>query len=295
MLAFVWLAGALALMVLWLTACWRARRALRYAVLCPLPEAEAAARRLGLRRPVQVFCSERLASPILLGFFRPRILLPAAGLPAGRRLECILAHEMVHLRRRDQFTKTAAFFITALHWYNPLVWLSFRLFDQDIESSCDQAVLDAFGEETRQSYAAALVDCAGRGLRLGAGFLAFARSRVAARVHGILRYRPLPRWQLALFAGCTVAIGLGVSANPVLAEYAVYTPASVAVSGQVKAEAARFTDGLLETLAAGDGARWPPSAAPTGPISPPSTPAWPPWSSRRKRSFTPARTAPCST
>lgn len=253
-LAFVWLAGALALMVWWLTACWRARRALRYAVLCPLPEAGRAARQLGLSRAPRVFRSERVASPILLGLLRPRIILPAESDLSGEGLECVLAHEMVHCRRHDPLIKAAAFFIAAFHWYNPLVWWCFYLLNEDVETSCDQAVLEARGFDCKAHYARALAGCAAQSLRFRMGYLAFARSRVAARVSGILRYRPLPRWQLALFAAVTVALGLGVSANPVLAEYYTCTPAPVRVSGDTKTQANLFAKKFLEQLAAGDGA-----------------------------------------
>lgn len=253
-LAAVWLAGALALMLWWLTAYWRARRALRYAVLCPLPEAGRAARQLGLGKTPRVFRSEQVDSPILLGLLRPRIILPAESDLSGEGLECVLAHEMVHFRRHDPLIKAAAFFIAAFHWYNPLVWWCFYLLNEDVETSCDQAVLEARGFGCKAPYARALAGCAAQSLRFRMGYLAFARSRVADRVSGILRYRPLPRWKLALFAACTLALGLGVSANPVLAEYFSYTPATVPVSSGVQARAQTFVQGFLADLAAGDGA-----------------------------------------
>ena len=284
-LAAVWLAGALALMLWWLTAYWRAQRALRYAVLCPLPEAGRAARQLGLGKTPRVFRSEQVDSPILLGLLRPRIILPAESDLSGEGLECVLAHEMVHFRRHDPLIKAAAFFIAAFHWYNPLVWWCFYLLNEDVETSCDQAVLEARGFGCKAPYARALAGCAAQSLRFRMGYLAFARSRVADRVSGILRYRPLPRWQLALFAAVTVALGLGVSANPVLAEYYTYTPAPVWVSGEVKARANRFADAFLAGLAAGDGAALAQSSSADGAYFAPLYEGFAPLDAKREQTF----------
>ena len=253
-LAWLWLAGALGLAVWWLAGYALTRRALRYAVLCHPPEAQRAAARLGLGATPRVFVCERVTSPVVFGLAHPRILLPAGAGLEGEGLECVLAHEMVHLRRHDPLARAATFFIAAFHWYNPLVWLCFYLFNEDVEASCDQAVLGALGFERRTVYAAALTSCAAGSLRFRLGQLAFARTRVIERVRGILRYGPLPRWQLALFAACTLALGLGVSTNPVLAEYFPYTPATVRVGSGVKARAQTFDRGFLADLAAGDGA-----------------------------------------
>lgn len=51
----------------------------------------------------------------------------------------MLAHELIHIRRKDYLIKPAAFLVTVIHWFNPLVWLAFWLMEKDMELSCDEA------------------------------------------------------------------------------------------------------------------------------------------------------------
>ena len=81
-----------------------------------------------------------LAVPMLAGLFRPALLLPENP-PAGDALRFSLLHELTHFRRRDIFRKTLALWVRALHWFNPLVWLTARAMDRDIELSCDESAL----------------------------------------------------------------------------------------------------------------------------------------------------------
>ena len=72
-----------------------------------------------------VYESDRIGTPFLLGIFDPRIYLPV-GLPQEQRAY-VLAHELVHLKRRDYLVKTLAWLAVSLHWFNPLVWLAYGL------------------------------------------------------------------------------------------------------------------------------------------------------------------------
>ena len=74
------------------------------------------------------------------GLFQPALLLPENP-PAGDALRFSLLHELTHFRRRDIFRKTLALWVRALHWFNPLVWLTARTMDRDIELSCDESAL----------------------------------------------------------------------------------------------------------------------------------------------------------
>ena len=106
--AAVWCAG-MAVMVLYaVISCLRLRRRVREAV----PEDG-------------VWLCARIGTPFILGFFRPRIYLPAALQPEDRPY--VLAHEQAHLKRRDHWWKPLAFALLSVHWFNPLLWVCYLL------------------------------------------------------------------------------------------------------------------------------------------------------------------------
>ena len=82
--------------------------------------------------------ADGINSPFVLGIFRPKIYLPS-DICEGER-EYIVLHERQHIRRGDHVFKALAFIALGLHWFNPLVWLSFVLAGRDMEMSCDEAV-----------------------------------------------------------------------------------------------------------------------------------------------------------
>ena len=148
--ALVWLAGVLAMAGYSAVSLVRLRRRLAGAV--PLEG--------------NVWLADHIGSPFVLGLFRPRIYLPSA-LPEEER-GYILLHERHHIRRLDHIVKLIAFAALCVHWFNPLVWLTFVLLGRDMEMSCDEAVLKKLGESVRADYSASLLSLA-TGRRIIAG------------------------------------------------------------------------------------------------------------------------------
>ncbi|MDR2514761.1 MAG: M56 family metallopeptidase [Christensenellaceae bacterium] len=106
-----------------------------------------------------VYEAEGVSTPFVWGPLRPKVYLPKNMKPEWRPL--ILAHERVHLRRRDDLLGILSFFALALHWFNPLAWLAYRLMLGDRESAADEAVLRNAGADIRRDYALALLCLAG--------------------------------------------------------------------------------------------------------------------------------------
>ena len=69
----------------------------------------------------------------------------------------MIAHEQAHIRRQDHRVKPLSFLVLALHWFNPLVWLSYKLMTRDMERACDDRVVRALDPDGRKLYAAALM------------------------------------------------------------------------------------------------------------------------------------------
>ena len=109
----------------------------------------------GTYEGVPVYACALLSSPALTGLLRPRILLPEG--VEGERRAFALAHEAMHARRRDLWSKALLLWVCALHWFNPLVWLLRRAAERDMEIACDAAVLAGRDGEWRRRYGAALL------------------------------------------------------------------------------------------------------------------------------------------
>lgn len=109
------------------------------------------AERVGVRRPVELYVNRQVPSPLLTGFFRPCIVLPAADLPE-EDFTYTVQHELIHYKRKDMFYKWLVQLTVCLHWFNPLVWLMGREINRACEFSCDEAVIRSLGEEGRRAY-----------------------------------------------------------------------------------------------------------------------------------------------
>ncbi|MEI3305628.1 MAG: M56 family metallopeptidase [Dysosmobacter sp.] len=149
-------------------------------------------------------CAE-IPTPFVLGFFRPRIYI-RPGL-TGMERTCVLAHERHHIRRRDPWWKLLAWCIVAVYWWNPAVWLCWVLFCRDLEMSCDEAVLDALGDQAKRGYSLSLVENAAE--RPAPMALAFGEHDAARRVKNVLKWKKeTPRVAFLAAAAVLVVVSL---------------------------------------------------------------------------------------
>lgn len=155
----------------------------------------------------RVYALKNLEMPFVCGLFRPRIYLPED--LAGEEREFVLLHERIHIRRRDPVTRTLGYAALCLHWFNPLVWLAWRLSARDMERSCDEAVIGRLGQEKKKAYSRSLLAFAS-GRRRAAGIpLAFGEGDTGSRIRNILLYRK-PAFAAACFAAVLCALLAGI-------------------------------------------------------------------------------------
>ena len=158
----IWLAAALGLLIRRITIYQGFIRYIR-AGLTPVSDTEIldrlsiAAEQAGVKKPVELCVNPLIASPLLIGFFRPCIILPNADIPE-KNFQYIVLHEMTHYKRRDMFYKWLVQTAVCLHWFNPLVHLMSREITKDCEFSCDEAVLVKAGYGGAQDYGKTLLD-----------------------------------------------------------------------------------------------------------------------------------------
>ena len=102
-----------------------------------------------------LFVGSMVDSPFVIGMVKPSIYLPE-GLTEHEK-EYLVMHEKMHIKRRDIWFKALWIMILAIHWFNPLVWIAFRLFCRDMEMSCDEEVIAEMGDEIKKDYSISLV------------------------------------------------------------------------------------------------------------------------------------------
>ena len=158
----VWLVAALGLLIRKITIYQGFMRYIK-AGLTPvsdierLDELSIVAEQSGIKKPIELCVNPLVSSPLLIGFFRPCIVLPSADIPE-KDFRYIILHELTHYKRRDMFYKWLVQITVCLHWFNPLVYLMSREVTRACEFSCDEAVLAKMGCDHAQDYGKTLLD-----------------------------------------------------------------------------------------------------------------------------------------
>lgn len=191
---WLWLGGMAVLLLTGLFRYGLLKRRISDAV--PAEEAQCTVRG---RRLERVYITDRIQMPMVLGIWKPRILLPSACSGEGRKeeRELILAHEQAHRLRYDHVTKVFVFGVLVIHWFNPLAWAAFLLYCRDVEMACDEKVMEWLGEESRKPYSLALLRFEEERSALLIP-LAFGESSARERIRHILNYRKPGSWMTAL-------------------------------------------------------------------------------------------------
>lgn len=114
---------------------------------------------LGVKSSVELWISAEASGPMLLGFLRPKVVLPDCML-AQEKLEMIFRHELLHHRRHDCWYRLLMLLTQSVHWFNPLVWLMARRAAEDLESACDRSVIKEQSRKFVEEYAQALLETA---------------------------------------------------------------------------------------------------------------------------------------
>lgn len=196
-LAGIWLFGIVALFLYSAVSYWRLRRKVCEAVI--------------LRD--NIYQSENVCSPFVLGIIRPKIYLPYH--MDSREVGHVIAHEQTHICRKDHWWKPLGFLLLTIHWFNPLMWLSYVLLCRDIELACDEKVIGKMGNAQRADYTQALVACSVDRRLIAACPLAFGEIGVKERVKSVMNYKKPAFWiVLASVIVCAV-IAVCFLTNPI--------------------------------------------------------------------------------
>ena len=139
-----------------------------------------------------IWIGDRVASPFILGMFRPRIYLSSSA--EESQMGYMLAHEQAHIRRGDHWWKLLGYLLLAVYWFNPLSWVAYILLSRDMELACDEKVIRGLDEAEKKSYLFALLDCSTQRRMVLACPPAFGEVGVKQRVNAVLDYKKPGFW-----------------------------------------------------------------------------------------------------
>ena len=159
-----------------------------------------------------IFQSENVSFPFVLGIIKPRIYLPFK--MNGQYLEYVVAHEQAHICRKDHWWKPLGFLLLMIHWFNPLMWLAYVLLCRDIELACDEKVIKELGNEQRGDYTQALVACSVNRRMIAACPLAFGEVSVKERVKSVMNYKKPAFWVIIISVIVCVGVAVCFLTNP---------------------------------------------------------------------------------
>ena len=193
---YIWIFGMIALALYTVISYWRLRRKVDTAV----------------RYKDNIFQSENVSFPFVLGIIKPRIYLPFK--MNGQYLEYVVAHEQAHICRKDHWWKPLGFLLLMIHWFNPLMWLAYVLLCRDIELACDEKVIKELGNEQRGDYTQALVACSVNRRMIAACPLAFGEVSVKERVKYVMNYKKPAFWVIIISVIVCVGVAVCFLTNP---------------------------------------------------------------------------------
>lgn len=160
---------------------------------------------------VSVWECDRIPSPFVFGIIRPRIYIPFR-MPKQEQAY-ILAHEQCHIRRLDPLWKLIAFLLLAVYWWNPLVWCAFFYMVRDMEMSCDEAVIEQFGNEIKQGYSNSLLSFAMERHPYSFAPIAFGEGDAGRRIKNVLNFKKPHTWVAILVFVLLVVVGVSCLTN----------------------------------------------------------------------------------
>ena len=217
---FIWLVGVGLMATGGISCYWKLKRKLKGATLVKN----------------NIFETDTITAPFVLGIIKPRIYLPLS--LQGQNIEYILKHEEKHIKRKDYLILPIAFMTLCIHWFNPFVWLSYKVMLKDMELSCDEAVLKGCKMEVRLAYCKELLELSKRQSTLLSP-LSFGESHTKARIKRILKNKT-PVFGVNVLGVIVGIVGmLGLGTNPSIEEI---TPLPI----QVKLEASPSPTSLVE-------------------------------------------------
>lgn len=224
----VWAIGALLLGALFAAAYFRCRLEFRTGLPVEREFAKQWCEHHPLRRRISIRQSDRISAPLTYGIFRPVILLPKhTDWTAEAELEYVLLHEYIHIRRFDAARKIVLTIALCVHWFNPMAWLLYVLYNRDMEHYCDEQVVRQFQGDARATYARTLIHMEETKSGPRPLYSGFSKTAMEERIKAIMKFKKVT-FGAALAAVLLVAGITTVFATSAAVEEGPQSPAAYA-------------------------------------------------------------------
>lgn len=215
-LSVIWLAGLLLCFGFFAVSYIKCYREFRFSLPVENDILEAWKEKHPLKRSLSIRQTETIAAPLSYGVIRPVILMPKnTEWKNIYQLRYVLEHEYVHIRRLDMLTKLIMIAAVCIHWFNPLVWVMYILFNRDLELSCDETVVRRFGMDIRSVYATALISMEEKKSGLTPLCNSFSKNAIEERIRAIMKIKKTSKFAVIISAVLVICVtgGFATSAS----------------------------------------------------------------------------------
>ena len=215
-LSVIWLAGLLLCFGFFAVSYIKCYREFRFSLPVENDILEAWKEKHPLKRSLSIRQTETIAAPLSYGVTRPVILMPKnTEWKNIYQLRYVLEHEYVHIRRLDMLTKLIMIAAVCIHWFNPLVWVMYILFNRDLELSCDETVVRRFGMDIKSVYATALISMEEKKSGLTPLCNSFSKNAIEERIRAIMKIKKTSKFAVIISAVLVICVtgGFATSAS----------------------------------------------------------------------------------
>lgn len=215
-LSAIWLAGLLLCFGFFAVSYIKCYREFRFSLPVENDILEAWKEKHPLKRSLSIRQTETIAAPLSYGVIRPVILMPKnTEWKNIYQLRYVLEHEYVHIRRLDMLTKLIMIAAVCIHWFNPLVWVMYILFNRDLELSCDETVVRRFGMDIKSVYATALISMEEKKSGLTPLCNSFSKNAIEERIRAIMKIKKTSKFAVIISAVLVICVtgGFATSAS----------------------------------------------------------------------------------
>ena len=215
-LSVIWLAGLLLCFGFFAVSYIKCYREFRFSLPVENDILEAWKEKHPLKRSLSIRQTETIAAPLSYGVIRPVILMPKnTEWKNIYQLRYVLEHEYVHIRRLDMLTKLIMIAAVCIHWFNPLVWVMYILFNRVLELSCDETVVRRFGMDIKSVYATALISMEEKKSGLTPLCNSFSKNAIEERIRAIMKIKKTSKFAVIISAVLVICVtgGFATSAS----------------------------------------------------------------------------------
>ena len=215
-LSVIWLAGLLLCFGFFAVSYIKCYREFRFSLPVENDILEAWKEKHPLKRSLSIRQTETIAAPLSYGVIRPVILMPKnTEWKNIYQLRYVLEHEYVHIRRLDMLTKLIMIAAVCIHWFNPLVWVMYILFNRDLELSCDETVVCRFGMDIKSVYATTLISMEEKKSGLTPLCNSFSKNAIEERIRAIMKIKKTSKFAVIISVVLVICVtgGFATSAS----------------------------------------------------------------------------------